>query len=130
MMYTFSKKVEAIIALVLCTGVHHNLVETRKLILEDAGHTVITATSESAIEHACQQHTFDVAVIGQAITTNEKTRFLAIIRQRCPAVKVLELYPPYLGRTLQGADDWLQVPLDVPPDLAEHVTALAVKSSG
>ena len=130
MINPFSKKVEAIIALVLCTGVHHNLVETRKLILEDAGHTVITATSESAIEHACEQHNFEVAVIGQAISTNEKSHFLAIIRRHCPAAKVLELYPPYLGRTLQSADDWLQVPLDVPPDLAEHVTALAAKSSG
>ena len=128
MINPFSKKVEAIMALVLCTGVHRNLVETRKLILEDAGHTVITALSESTIEHACEHHNFDVAVIGQAITTNEKTRFLAIIRQHCPAVKVLELYPSYLGKALEAADDWLQVPLDVPPELAERVTALAKSS--
>ena len=122
-------KVEAIMALVLCTGVHRNLVETRKLLLEDAGHTVITALTEPAVEHACEEHSFDVAVIGQAITPKEKARFLAIVRRYCPSAKVLELYPSYLGRTLEAADDWLQVPLDVPPELADRVTALA-RSSG
>ena len=112
-------------ALVLCTGVDRNLVFTRKLLLERAGHDVITALSDEEIATACAQHRFDVAVIGQAISTSHKQRIFQTIRRHSHDVKVLELYPPYLGKVLPEADDWLQVPLDVPPELGARVAALA-----
>ena len=36
-------------ALVLCTGFDKTVLETRKLILENAGHTVVTVTDETAL---------------------------------------------------------------------------------
>jgi hypothetical protein len=115
-------------ALVLCTGVDRNLVFTRKLLLERAGHSVVTALSEQEIAAACSENHFDVAVIGQAVSNEHKKRIFHTIRRHSADVKVLELYPPYLGRILPEADDWLQVPLDVPPELGERVSSLASRN--
>ena len=112
-------------ALVLCTGVDQGLLATRKLILEQAGHSVVTAMSEREVQSVCAQNPFKVAVIGQSLSQPHKVRIFDLIREHCPAAKVLELYPPYLGKSLLKADDWLQVPLDVPPELGERVTRLA-----
>jgi hypothetical protein len=51
-------------ALVLCTGVDPHLMETRRLILESAGHRVIFAKTEPELDRECSQHQFDVGVIG------------------------------------------------------------------
>jgi CheY-like chemotaxis protein len=115
-------------ALVLCTGVDQSLIATRKLILEQAGHRVVTAMTDREVESACRDNTFDVAVIAQSISRAHKQRIFELVRRHAPEVKVLELYPPYLGKILPQADDWLQVPVDVPPELAERVDALANKS--
>lgn len=115
-------------ALVLCTGVDPALTNTRKLILESAGHHVIIGIGDPAITSACKKHKFDVAVIGQAITTKDKKQIMALVRQHCPAAKVLELYPSYEGKILEDADFWLEVPVKVPAKLAEAVSALAGKS--
>jgi hypothetical protein len=112
-------------ALVLCTGVNRNLVATRKMILEEAGHTVVPALSDRDLIQACEQHDFDVAVIGQAISSREKNRIYSLVRLHCPSLRVLELYSPHEGKVLIAADDWLAVPADVPTDLADHVSALA-----
>ena len=112
-------------ARVLCTGVDRDLVETRKLILEQAGHAVTTALGEREVVSACEHASFEVAVIGQAISSEQKSRIFSLIRQSCPTAKILELYPTYTSKALPSADDWLQVPLDVPPELADRVTALA-----
>ncbi len=114
-------------ARVLCTGVDQRLIETRKLILEHAGHKVTTAMSEQAVREACQREQFDVAVIGQTIHPNEKRRILALLRQHCPPAKVLELYTVSSEKVLSEADDWLRVPATVPPELADRVSALAEK---
>ena len=97
----------------------------RKLILEQAGHAVTTALSEREVVSACEQGSFEVVVIGQAVSREQKSRIFSLVRQSCPTAKILELYPPYWGKILPQADDWLQVPLDVPPELADRVTALA-----
>src|ERR1051325_4875733 len=106
-------------ALVLCTGIHPPLVRTRKMILERAGHTVITARNSSAVAAACQRHQFDVAVLGQSSTPALKHEWLSIIRTYCPSAKVLELYVPCDGSTLPDADDRLEAPA-IPDHLAEH----------
>src|SRR5579864_3033657 len=41
------------VALVLCTGINDVLIATRKLILERAGHKVVTATGERELITAC-----------------------------------------------------------------------------
>ena len=112
-------------AQVLCTGIDPVLVKTRQLVLEKAGHRVVTAVDEAAVIQACQRHKFDVAVIGQAGSTQLKRDIMSQIRQHCPTAKVLELYRYSMGRALENADAWLEVPTDVPQELAERVSALA-----
>jgi CheY-like chemotaxis protein len=114
-------------ALVLCTGVNPVLNETRRLLLERAGHTVVTAMNEDALVAACQQHAFDIAVIGQMISPMEKKRMYALIREHSPTAKVLELHQVHVSRVLEDADGWLAVPAEVPQQLAESVATLAAK---
>ena len=112
-------------ALVLCTGVDPVLIETRRLVLEKAGHRVVTAMDTVEIIKACQKHKFEVAVIGQAITRQVKRHVMAVVRKHAPTAKVLELHRFPTGKVLEDADAWLEVPVDVPQELAERVTALA-----
>lgn len=114
-------------ALVLCTGVDPVLMKTRQLILEDAGHTVVpaSASDEREVKAVCSQHKFNVAVIGQNISANVKTWVLELVREHCPAAKVLELYPPYSSKALKNADAWLEMPTSGPEGLVEEVNRLA-----
>lgn len=112
-------------ALVLCTGVDKTLLETRRLILEHAGHAVVSVTDEPSLLRACQKQSFDVAVIGQSVSQNSKRRVVSLIREHCPEIKILELYPQFSSRVLPDADAALPVPVDVPKDLADRVNELA-----
>jgi hypothetical protein len=56
-----------------------------------------------------------------------KKGFASIIRKQCPSAKILELCPLHEGRVLEDADSWLDVPTDVPRELAERVAELAEK---
>lgn len=112
-------------AVVLCTGVDRNLIRTRVLLLEGAGHEVHSAMSESELVAACGRARFDVAVFGQAASAPQKRRFLQLLREHCPSARVLELYSIGTTRALPDADAWLEVPAEVPQDLAARVAALA-----
>lgn len=112
-------------ALVLCTGTDPVLMRTRELLLERVGHTVIKAMNDKELVEACERHKFDVAVIGQTLSADVKKRAAALVRECCPGAKLLELYSISRGRVLDDADSWLEVPADVPQDLAERVTTLA-----
>jgi hypothetical protein len=70
---------------------------------------------------ACQKRSFDVAVIGRALSMNMKRRVASIITQHCAGVKLLELYPQFSTQVLSQADAALPVPIDVPRDLADVV---------
>lgn len=48
-----------------------------------------------------------------------------LIRECCPGVKLLELYPPYIGKVLDDTDSWLAVPAETPNELADYVADLA-----
>jgi hypothetical protein len=117
-------------AAVLCTGVDEGLLKSRKLILERAGHLVIPALGEKQLIAACTTYLFDIAVIGQTVSKLEKQRILGLIRHHCPKTRVLELFSPATGKQLSDADDWLEVPAQVPSDLAERVSMLASNGSG
>ena len=112
-------------ALVLCTGVDKALLQSRRLILEHAGHTVVSVTDEQTLTSVCQKHSFDVAVIGQTVSSHMKRRIASLVKQHCPEAKILELHPQYAERVLTDADSWLPVPVDVPKDLADRVSELA-----
>jgi CheY-like chemotaxis protein len=112
-------------ALVLCAGTDPLLVKTRQLMLEGAGHTVIAATDEITILNACQQHTFDVAVIGQRIPPKLKKQMRFLIREHSPATRILEMYLASSGRILEDADAWLEASVPTPQDFTGYVAALA-----
>jgi hypothetical protein len=99
------------------------------MILERAGHRVTAVLSEPELVRACAHDRFDVAVIGQGISRNEKYHVLELVREHSTEAKVLELYTPNTGKVLEDADDWLEVPATVPSELAERVSALAPKRS-
>ncbi len=112
-------------AVVLCTGVDRGLINTRRILLEQAGHVVETAMGERELLAVCSSSRFDIAVIGQTGSPFQKQRFLRLIREHCPGVKVLELFSPLTGKQLPDVDAWLEVPAVVPYDLATRVSALA-----
>ena len=112
-------------ALVLCTGADKALLQTRRYILEAAGHTVVTVIDEASLLAVCKKHAFDVAIIGQSTTPKIKHRVASVVREHCPNAKVLELYYIHLGRVLENADSWLATPTDKPNDLADRVAELA-----
>src|SRR5512146_1652312 len=101
-------------ALVLCTGADPALLKTRLLVLQQGGHTAIPAVSSEQVTLACKQHAFDVAVIGQSVSSENKKAIASIVRKHCPSAKILELHEVHLGKTLVDADSWLEVPADVP----------------
>ena len=102
--------------------------QSRKLILQAAGHTVTTAQSDSEIAAACREFQFDVVVIGQSTQSSLKRGWFAVIRKHCPSAKILEVYVPSDGGiALPNADEWLESPV-VPRELAERVKALAAVS--
>ncbi len=112
-------------AMVLCVGTDDVLMTTRKMILERAGHTVISVTDQDALFSACHDHAVKVAVLGQNMEPRSKRLAFSMIRNHCPGAKVLSLHRAGSGPILPEADDWLAVPADVPSDLAEHVDKLA-----
>jgi len=95
-----------------------------------SGHTVVIAMGEPSVKSACHQHRFDVVVIGQTTSANTKRQIMALIRKHYRLAKVLELYRFTTGQTLEDADSWLEVPADVPRELAARVTALAANACG
>ena len=117
-------------AFVLCIGSDQNLMNTRKLILEREGHRVVLAMSATEVSRALERRTIDVAVLGQNLPATLKQELFDLVRAECPAAKVLELHGPHHRGILDEADDWLIVPADIPLELAEHVSALAVKQRG
>jgi CheY-like chemotaxis protein len=111
-------------ALILCTGVDPVLLQTRKQILEQAGHTVVTTIDQPQLAAACAKHRFDVAVIEQAMDPRMRKIVASLIREQCPAAKILELYPPQEARVVADADAWLEAPEAIPKDLVERVNQL------
>jgi len=114
-------------ALVLCTGIDFALTETRKLILEKAGHTVVTAMDDEEMVAACSANAFDIAVIGQIEASNIKRHFFEMLRYNCCSAQILELFTADAGPALPEADLWLEVPANSPTDLANKVFELANK---
>src|SRR4051794_29221059 len=75
------------VALVLCVGADDALMTSRKLLLENAEHQVVTCSHEPELVTACTEHKFDVAVIGQAVSANQKRRIVDLIREHCASAR-------------------------------------------
>lgn len=113
-------------ALVLCTGVNPAVMTTRRLLLERAGHQVVSVGTEKELEKACTEQSFDVAVIGHEMSVKAKPRVLVLVRKHCPAAAILELYPQYGERALADVDAWLPMPVG-PQKFIDAVNSLANK---
>ena len=112
-------------ALVLCTGVDPVLMRTRQLLLENAGHTVVSASDEYETKAVCNNHKLDVAVIAQNLPPKMKARVAEIVREYCPSARILELCPPFTSGALKDADASLEMPGE-PEDLVNAVNSLAM----
>jgi DNA-binding NtrC family response regulator len=119
--------VESALAIVLCTGIDPILMQTRQLILERAGHQVVSAVDERELESACSKHQVDVVVIGQSLSPRMKPRILKLVRENCPSAAILEIHAPYGERTLAEADAWLAMPTEHPQEFVDIVNSLARK---
>ncbi len=116
-------------AVVLCTGTDDALLASRRMLLESAGHTVVSALGAETVMYACKRGGFDIAIIGQGSSDNDKRTFFALIRQHCPGVKVLELFRAHSHPAVADAEDHMEVPADVPSELIDRVNALAGRRS-
>ncbi|HET9280759.1 MAG TPA: response regulator [Candidatus Angelobacter sp.] len=114
-------------ALILCIGIDPELIATRRLILESAGHTVVSTMGQRELEDACAEQRFDVAIIGEAMSSKVKRWACQLIRENCPSARVLELHPPYAGKSLNDADAWLAMPTQHPEDLEKTVNSLVAQ---
>lgn len=110
-------------ALILCTGIDPELIATRRLILESAGHTVVSTMDQRELEDACAEQRFDVAIIGEAMSPKVKRWTCQLVRENCPSARVLELHRMYAGRSLADADAWLAMPTH-PEELEKTVNSL------
>lgn len=95
------------------------------MVLEHGGHTVRVAMNEDEIRDACLENCCEVAVIGQVTLPDLKYSAFRTVREHSPDARVLELHEAYHSPLLGGADDWLEVPTEVPHDLLDRVNHLA-----
>ena len=112
-------------AIILSIGTDLALMQTRKLLLEREGHTVIGVKDEKALAAACELHHFDVAVLGQTLSPRMKQHIVLLVRGHCPEVKILELYSVTNGRALGDADSWIEVLVAGPYQLVAGIAELA-----
>jgi len=111
-------------ALVLNTGVDSARLAIRRLILEEAGHIVVTKEKDEEIARACQNFQFDIVIIGHSVTVPFKRRIFNLARTYCKSAKVLELTSSDSGKVLHDADSWLEIDPMQPDGLEERVNLL------
>jgi CheY-like chemotaxis protein len=78
-------------AKVLCVGMNDAAMQTRQMLLEQAGHSVAIARDLRQIIAACEREQFSVAVLGQHLPAKEKLRITGKVRELCPGARILEL---------------------------------------
>lgn len=108
---------------ILCIGIDNNAMRTRLLILERAGHRVVQARDLRQVKTACETISFDIAVLGQSLSANEKRRIADVVTSSCKTAKILELHTG-LTPELPEADAALQVGAMEPEGLVETVATL------
>ena len=118
---------EQSVACILCAGTSRLLLDTRKLLLERAGHHVVTVTNERSLQGAFDIYDFDLVVIGQTLSAKVKRVIASLVRERSTSTKILELYAPHFGPAIDDADSWLQVPVDVASEFVNRVNAMVRK---
>jgi len=87
---------------ILSVSYDFSLLTTRALILQKAGHEVVSAYGLVDAMLACKEGTFDLVIIGHSIPRSEKEALLHEIRATCGA-PVLSLYKRAEG-PIEGVD--------------------------
>ena len=108
---------------ILCIGIGNAAMQTRKMILERAGHTVTQARELREVMAACRVDSFSVAILGPALPRNEKLRVRDLLYIECRDAKVLELHIG-VAPEISSADAHLQVTASEPEGLVECVESL------
>jgi CheY-like chemotaxis protein len=71
---------------ILCISYDESLLQTRQMILEQAGYTVSPAIGfAKAIERCRTEKKFDLILMGHSMPQQDKAALIAIIRKHCPA---------------------------------------------
>ncbi len=78
---------------ILNVGADPEQVKVRGNALASAGYQVVSATNLLEVIKACEQQDIDLAVLGQVLNVNEKSRITSTIRSICKrGTPVLALY--------------------------------------
>ena len=96
---------------------------TRRAILERAGHKIELARNLLEVVSACERIDFDIVILGQALSAQEKLRVSNTVLEHCTDVKLLE-YHNALVPDIATADAHLHVASSPPEALLETVKTL------
>ena len=99
-----------------------NLRRTRAMLLEDAGFNVTSAGTLREAEHICRRAGFDLILIGQNFSGEDKRRLAQSVRTLLPEAPILELCR--ISPEIQSPDHVLYDP--TPEDLVDFVQRLLV----
>lgn len=78
---------------ILNVGVDSEETAARSKALTSAGFEVVTASNLLEVINACEQHDVGLAVLGQVLNVNEKSRITMTVRSTCKrGTPVLALY--------------------------------------
>lgn len=108
---------------VLCVGMDARAMQTRRLILEKAGHTICQARDLRRVKEACQVNSFSIVILGQALNASEKKRITDVVLTHCKSAKILELHTS-ITPDVPEADEHLQVSATEPENLVVAVNSL------
>ena len=77
--------------IILIYGRDPQLLETRRMVLERTGYTVLTTNALAEIDHTAALHRIDLCILCYSLSMEECGRALALVHSRCPLVKSLVL---------------------------------------
>jgi hypothetical protein len=77
---------------ILSVALHPALAETRSLLIRSLGSEVKTVSTLTELQEACQMQQYDLLIISQGISINEKRRIVTEFRQHCEGTPILEMF--------------------------------------
>jgi len=79
-------------AKVLLVGYIREFQEAEKNVLHAAGYQVTTALTLEAAHQAISQETFDVAILGYSVPSQQRNQLATSVKQANPAAKIILIY--------------------------------------
>lgn len=108
---------------ILCVGKDDALMQTRRAILERAGHVLTQACDLRQVVAACESDSFQIAVLGQSLPAAEKLRITSTVLRYCRSTRVLELHTG-IAPDVSTADAHVRITASEPETLGDAVAAL------